>query len=170
MIERRNEAPLRWALLPLRLVVGYGFIVHGLAKWDRGPENLAKLLQQIGAPAPAATAWLVTLLEIFGGLVIFAGLFVAIASIPLIVSMLVAMFTVHLKNGFSSLNTIGLTPDGPVFGQPGYEINLLYIASLLALAFLGPGPLSAGRWLVRRLSPASSASRSDAPSVPDARR
>jgi putative oxidoreductase len=61
--------------------------------------------------------------------------------------MLVAMFTVHLRYGFSSVNTIGLTATGPVFGPPGYEIDLLYVASLVALALLGPGPLSVAGWL-----------------------
>lgn len=61
--------------------------------------------------------------------------------------MLVAMFTVQLHYGFSSVNTIGLNATGPIFGPPGYEINLLYIASLIALALRGPGPLSVERWL-----------------------
>jgi putative oxidoreductase len=67
---------------------------------------------------------------------------VVLFSVPLIGSMLVAMFQVQLRYGFSAVNTIGLTPDGPVFGPPGYEINLLYIAALIALAVFGPGPLS----------------------------
>ena len=70
------------------------------------------------------------------------GAFVAIASIPLILSMLGAMLTVNIKYGFSAVNTIGLTPDGPQFGPPGYEINLLYIAGLVALILGGAGPLS----------------------------
>ena len=151
MIEPRNGAlPRRWAVLPLRLIVGFGFIAHGAAKWSRGPENFGKLLDQIGAPLPTATAWVVTLVEVFGGLAILAGAFVAIASIPLIVSMLVAMFTVQLRYGFSAVNTIGLTPSGPVFGPPGYEINLLYIAALLAVALAGPGTWSVDRWRDRR--------------------
>lgn len=143
----------RWALLPLRVVVGCGFIVHGLAKWNRGPANFGKLLRAIGVPAPVPTAWLVTLLEVFGGAAILAGVLVALVSVPLIVSMLVAMFTVHWQYGFSSINTIGLTDSGPVFGPPGYEIDLLYIASLIVLARLGPGPLSLGAWLRGRFTP-----------------
>ena len=139
----------RWALRPLRLIVGYGFMAHGYAKLTRGPEHFGQLLQQIGVPMPAAAAWIVTLLELFGGLAIVLGIFVAIVSIPLIVSMLVAMLTVQLRYGFSSVNTIGLTPSGPLFGPPGYEINLLYIASLVALALLGAGPWSAGGWRQR---------------------
>jgi putative oxidoreductase len=142
--------PRRWALLPLRLIVGVGFMAHGIAKWSRGPEHFGQLLHQIGVPFPAATAWIVTLLEVFGGLALVLGAFVAVVSIPLIVSMLVAMFTVQLRYGFSSVNTIGLTASGPVFGPPGYEINLLYIASLLALALLGSGPLSLAPWPANR--------------------
>ena len=70
------------------------------------------------------------------------GAFVAITSIPLIVSMLGAMFTVNIKYGFSAVNTIGLTPAGPQFAPPGYEINLLYIAGLVVLILGGAGPLS----------------------------
>lgn len=139
-----------WAALPLRLVVGYGFLAHGVAKWSRGPAGFARLLHQVGVPLPEPTAYLVTLLEVFGGLALLTGAFVALVSIPLVVSMLVAMFTVQLRYGFSSVNTIGLTPAGPVFGPPGYEINLLYIAALIAIAGLGPGPWSLDGWRARR--------------------
>ena len=108
------------------------------------------MLDQIGAPLPEATAWVSTLIEILGGLAILAGAFVAVVSVPLIVMMLVAMFTVHLRYGFSAINTIGLTADGPQFGQPGYEVNLLYIAALLALILGGAGPFSIDRLLARR--------------------
>ena len=137
----------RWALVALRVVVGGGFIVHGLAKWNRGPAKFGNLLHVLGVPAPVPTAWLVTLLEIFGGAAILAGVLVALVSIPLIVSMLVAMFTVHWQYGFSAINTIGLTATGPKFGPPGYEVDLLYIGALIALALLGPGPLSLQAWL-----------------------
>jgi putative oxidoreductase len=136
--------------VPLRLVIGYGFMAHGWAKWSRGPEAFAKLLQHVGVPLPQLAARVVTLLELFGGLAILAGAFVAVVSVPLALSMLVAMFKVQLPYGFSSVNTIGLTASGPAFGPPGYEINLLYIASLLGLALCGPTPLSVDRWLARR--------------------
>jgi putative oxidoreductase len=142
----------RWGLVPLRLVVGFGFLAHGWAKWSRGPAAFAKLLAQIGVPLPQVTAWVVTLTEILGGIALMLGALVAIVSLPLIVSMLVAMFTVQLRFGFSSVNTIGLTPEGPVFGPPGYEINLLYIGALVALATAGPSPgqPASGPWRPRR--------------------
>src|SRR5499427_4338146 len=151
MFKLPKEAPWRqWAPLPLRLVIGYGFMAHGWAKLSRGPAEFAKQLEQIGAPLPEVTAWASTLIEVLGGLAILAGAFVAAVSIPLIVMMLVAMFTVHLRYGFSAINTIGLTADGPQFGPPGYEVNLLYIAGLLALILGGAGPFSIDRLLARR--------------------
>ena len=142
----------RWRLLPLRVVIGYGFLAHGLAKWSRGPAGFAAMLQQLGVPLPHVTAWVVTLVEVTGGLAILVGLCIPLASVPLAASMLVAMFTVHIHFGFSAVNTIGLTRSGPVFGPPGYEINLLYIAGLAVLAFAGPSPWSVDRWRQRQLA------------------
>src|SRR5262249_29118433 len=98
MFKLPNEALWRqWAPVPLRLVIGYGFVAHGWAKLSRGPAGFANLLEHIGAPLPLATAWASTLLEILGGLAILAGAFVVAVSLPLIIMMLVAMFTVHLR-------------------------------------------------------------------------
>jgi putative oxidoreductase len=148
--ERKQNALLGWTVIPVRLVLGYGFMVHGWAKWSRGPAGFARLLEQIGVPFPNVSAWFVTLLELFGGFAILAGALIAVVSIPLIVSLLVAMFTVHLKYGFSSINTIGLTPSGPVFGPPGFEVDLLYIAGLLVLLMNGPGKFSIDYALAQR--------------------
>ena len=147
-LEKMNFSS-RWTLLPLRLVIGVGFLAHGLAKWNRGPAKFAVLLLHTGVPFPLLTAWLVTGLEVFGGVALILGLLVTIVSIPLLVSMVVAIATVQGHYGFSSVNTVGLTPSGPLFGPPGYEINLLYIAGLLALALSGPSALSIDRLLMR---------------------
>jgi putative oxidoreductase len=143
MFKPQSDAWWRpWAPLPLRMVIGFGFIAHGWAKLSRGPAEFARLLEQVGASLPELTAWVSTLIELLGGLAILAGAFIAVVSVPLMVMMLVAMFTVHLRYGFSAINTIGLTADGPQFGPPGYEVNLLYIAGLLALVLGGAGPWS----------------------------
>jgi putative oxidoreductase len=136
----------QWAPLPLRLVIGYGFIAHGWAKLSRGPAGFARLLDQIGAPLPEVTAWVSTLIEILGGLAILAGAFVAAVSVPLIVLMLVAMFTVHLRYGFSAINTIGLTADGPQFGPPGYEVKCPLISGCTRFSGFGE---PAGFWGLR---------------------
>ena len=149
-MTRSSMLPRSWALLPLRVIVGAGFLAHGMAKWHRGPDKFAKLLQLIGTPSPLVTAWLVTGLEVLGGLAIIIGAFVLLASIPLFISMVVAMLTIHVHYGFSAVNTVGLTATGPVFGPPGYEINLLYMCALAALALVGPGALSVDQWLRSR--------------------
>src|SRR5215472_8424437 len=138
----KGERWRRWVPIPIRMMLGVGFMAHGWAKWSRGPAVFAELLKQARVPLPLASAWLITLLEILGGLALLIGAFVAIVSVPLIFSMLGAMFTVNIKYGFSAVNTIGLTPKGPQLGPPGYEINLLYIAGLLVLILGGAGPLS----------------------------
>jgi len=124
----------------------------------------AELLKQAHVPLPLANAWLVTLLEIFGGLALLTGAFVAIVSVPLIFSMLGAMFTVNIKFGFSAVKTLGLTPDGPKLGPPGYEINLLYIACLVVLILVGAGPWSIDA-LRRRRRRSSSVSKLHGQSV-----
>lgn len=134
--------PLRWALLPIRVVVGLGFLAHGLAKWNRGPAKFAVLLHQLGIPLPLTAAWTTTATELLGGSALLIGLWVTVACIPLVATMLVAMLTIHVHYGFSAVNTVGLTAAGPQFGPPGYEINLLYIAILAALAVSGPTALS----------------------------
>ena len=57
----------------------------------------------------------------------------------MIVVLMVAIVTVHLPNGFSSIKLIGYNSSGAHFGQPGYETDLLYLAGLLALSFSAPG-------------------------------
>jgi DoxX len=70
----------RWAPIPLRLIVGYGFMEHGFAKLARGPDSFPAILHAIGVPAPHLMAWATILVEIFGGLAILLGAFVVLAS------------------------------------------------------------------------------------------
>src|SRR6516162_2864731 len=137
----------RWPLLPLRLMVGFGFMEHGLA---RGPDAFANILQAMGVPEPHFMAWATILVEILGGLAVILGAFVTLASLPMAAVLLVAMFTVHLPYGFSSIKIQAVTAAGAQFGPPGYEVDLLYLACLAALVLGGPGPLAIGgpsrRW------------------------
>jgi putative oxidoreductase len=93
---------------------------------------------------------MVMLLEIFGGLAVLVGIFVILACIPMLCTMVVALFTVHLRYGFSAAHTIGLDASGPILGPPGYELSLLYIAALLALALSRPSALSVDGWRAHR--------------------
>jgi putative oxidoreductase len=132
----------RWALIPLRLIVGFGFMEHGFAKLTRGPEAFAAILQAMSVPAPHFMAWATIVTELLGGLAILAGAFVSIVSLPMTALLLVAIFTVHLQYGFSSIKLLGVTAAGAQFGPPGYECDLLYLACLAALVLGGSGPLA----------------------------
>ena len=138
------EVMKRWAPIPLRLIVGFGFMQHGYAKLVKGPETFASILHALSVPAPHFMAWTTILTELLGGLAILLGAFVTLASIPMAVLLLVAIFTVHLPYGFSSLKLMAVTADGAQFGKPGYECDLLYLACLLTLVMAGPGPLAIG--------------------------
>jgi putative oxidoreductase len=48
---------VRWAPIPLRLIVGYGFMAHGFAKLSRGAEAFANILHALGVPAAHFMAW-----------------------------------------------------------------------------------------------------------------
>lgn len=134
-----------YAPVPVRVMLAIGFLYHGLPKFGSDHEGFVGMLQGIGVPAPGLMSWVVALVEVAGGLALLLGVWVAIAAVPLIVNMLVAMFTVHLPNGFNFLNITGMTDAGPQFGMPGVEVNLLYLAGLLSLVFSGAGALSVER-------------------------
>jgi putative oxidoreductase len=142
-IDLISRSPIaRWAPVPLRLIVGYGFMEHGFAKLARGLDAFPTILQALGVPAPHLMGWLTILVEIFGGLAVLLGALVPLASIPMAAVLLVAMFTVHLPYGFSSIKLQGVTAAGAQFGPPGFETNLLYLACLVALVLGGSGPLA----------------------------
>jgi putative oxidoreductase len=139
----------RWAPWPLRLIVGFGFMEHGFAKLSRGPQAFAAILHALGVPAPDLMARLTILIEIGGGLAVLLGGLVVLAAMPMAAVLLVAMFTVHLPYGFSSIKLIAVTDAGAQFGPPGYECNLLYLACLSTLVLAGPGPFAIDNILKR---------------------
>lgn len=134
-----------WAAIPLRLIVGYGFMEHGYAKLVRGPEWFATILHALNVPHPHLMSWLTILTELIGGAAVLAGAFIRLASVPMITVLLVAMFSVHLRYGFSSIKLMAITPTGARFGPTGYECDLLYIACLVALVLGGSGPIAIDR-------------------------
>lgn len=136
----------RWAPVPLRLVIGYGFLQHGVAKLLKGPDSFAAILAALRVPAPHVMAWATIATELVGGFALLLGAFVTLVSIPMAAVLLVAIFRVHLPYGFSSIKLVAVTAGSARFGPVGYETNLLYLASLLCLVLSGAGPLS----LVRR--------------------
>jgi putative oxidoreductase len=142
-----------WYAIPLRLIVGYGFMAHGYAKLARGPDVFANILHALGTPMPLFLAWATIAVELLGGLAVLLGALIPLASIPMSVLLLVAIFTVHLPYGFSSIKLQSVTAAGAQFGPPGYETDLLYLAALVALVLDGSGPLALDRLLRRRAAP-----------------
>jgi putative oxidoreductase len=123
---------------------------HGFAKLSRGPDSFAIVLHAIGVPAPHLMAWLTTLIEIFGGLAVLSGTLIPLASLPMAAVLLVAVFTVHLPYGFSSIKLMSVTAGRAQFGPPGYECDLLYLACLAALVIGGSGPMAIDGYFRRK--------------------
>ena len=91
---------------------------HGDAKIARGPEKYASILHALGMPAPDLLAWATILVELFGGLAVFLGFFIPLATIPMAILLLVAIFTVHLPNGFSSIKLVSVDALGRISVSP----------------------------------------------------
>ena len=140
----------RWSVMPLRVIVGYGFMAHGYAKVMNGPDHFAASLHALGVPAPQLLAWVTIGFELLGGLAILIGAWIPFVSVPLAVILFVAAITVHLPYGFSSIKLRAVTAAGPQFGPPGYETNLLYLAALVTLVLGGSGPLAVDVLLARK--------------------
>jgi len=147
---RMKVAP--YAGIPLRLIVGYGFLAHGLAKWSRGPEVFAEILRATGVPMAQLMAWVTIATELVAGVAFLAGAFVPFVSIPALILLAVAIFTVHLPYGFSSIKLLSVNEGRAQFGPPGYECDLLYIACIVALVLIGPTPWSVDNYRHRSVS------------------
>ena len=152
--------PTAWYALPLRLIVGFGFMQHGYAKLARGPDDFVNILHAIGVPAALLVGWATIAVEIIGGLLIFLGAFVPLATIPMVIVLLAAIVTVHLPNGFSSIKLQSFDVAGAHFGPPGYETDLLYLSGAYRAVF-GRRRSTVSRWtleqIVRRRAAATSA-------------
>lgn len=116
-------------LLILRVTVGLIFLTHGWPKLMNGAAETAGFFGQLGIPAPAATAWLITLLEVAGGVALIVGAFVSIVAVLFVVHMATGIFLVHLSNGWYVIGG----------GQGGAEFNVLLIAALVTLLLAGSG-------------------------------
>jgi putative oxidoreductase len=125
-----------WAPIPLRLALGFGMIYHGLPKVQDAAarEQLTGMLTGSGVPLPDITTWIVAGLELGGGILLILGALTRLVSALMIIEMLVAIYLVHLPSGF-------VAPPGSE-GPPGYELNVMYIAGLLALLIGGAGRYS----------------------------
>ena len=146
---RISSAMQRYAALPLRAIAGGGFIQHGWAKIVKGPDAFAAILQALHVPFPHLSAYLTISVELLGGIALLFGAFITWASVPVIVVLLTAIFTVHFPYGFSSIKIKAIVDGRAQFGPPGYECDLLYIACILALLLLNPSPWSIDSYRLR---------------------
>src|SRR4030095_15162806 len=89
-LDSSSRFPIaRWAPLPLRLIVGFGFMQHGFSKLTRGSDAFATILHALGVPAPHFMAWLTTLIETLRGLAVILCAFVTLVRLPLSAPLLV---------------------------------------------------------------------------------
>ena len=133
--------------LPLRLMLGFGFLVHGYPKLftAEGHGSLAGTLSGLQIPIPVLSAYLIGAFEFFGGILLILGVAVRIVSALGVAEMLVAAAAVHAGAGFHFMNVVGVTESGLQYGLPGYEVNLLYLAGFLSLMLSGPGRIALPR-------------------------
>ena len=122
--------------LLVRLFVGYFFFETGWAK----AQHLDAMTERFvgwGIPYPAFSVVLSVYTELVGGALLVLGLCTRLASIPLLINMLVALFTVNIRN-VSGLDEF-VELDTP-----------LYALFFLWLLFTGPGRVSLDHLLWRR--------------------
>ena len=134
--------PGSWYAIPLRLIVGFGFIQHGYAKLARGPEDFIGVLHAMGLPSSFLLGWLTIIVELVGGLMILVGALIPLATLPMVIVLFVAIITVHLPNGFSSIKLQSYDAGGAHFGQPGYETDLLSLSSVSQSYTIHPSSLT----------------------------
>src|SRR5882757_10716731 len=140
---RQWDVAARWAPVPLRLI--------GMASWNMASPNspgarkaFATILHAIGVPAPHLMAWSTILIEVLGGLAVILGAFVTLVSVPMAVVLLVAVFTVHLPYGFSSIKLMAVTAAGAQFGR---RVTKLTCCTSLASRPLSWEVLGPWRWM-----------------------
>jgi putative oxidoreductase len=121
-------------LLILRVVIGLTLAAHGAQKvfgwWGgSGMSGWIQVVTRLRVRPAAPWAWVAALSELGGGLTLALGLLSPLGNLAIAGAMLVAVATVHWPNGF--WNT-----------KRGYEFNLTLLASVAALALIGPGTYS----------------------------
>lgn len=123
-----GSATKSWGIALLRIVVGITFLMHGGQKLFMGFQNVAGFLGSVGIPLPTLAGVVLTLVEFVGGIALILGLLTRYAAALLAVDMLVAIITVHAKNGFFA-------------SSGGVEFPLLLLVANINLILAGAGAL-----------------------------
>ncbi|MFN4363706.1 DoxX family protein [Chryseobacterium hispalense] len=132
MVGKLSDLPL----LLIRLVLAYGFYNPAMMKL-KDINSIADWFSSINIPFPLVNAYLAAGTEISGVILLTLGLFTRIISVPLIITMIVAIITVHWENGFEA-------------GENGYEIPLYYLIMLFTLIVYGSGRISLDHILFKK--------------------
>lgn len=122
----------------IRLALAYGFYMPAMMKWGN-INGIAEWFGSMGIPMPTLNAYLAASTEMAAVILLPLGLATRLISIPLMITMVVAIVTVHLGNGFNA-------------GDNGFEIPLYYLLMLLLLLITGPGKISIDYLIKRRLT------------------
>jgi len=129
LFKSPSQRQVAIGLTVLRVVLGATFIAHGAQKlFVMGLPAISGGFAQMGIPMAGFFGPFVSLVEFFGGIAIVLGLLTRITGLALAVNMVVAMLSVHLKNGF--------------FNPNGVEFPLALFGMSVALMTMGAGPLS----------------------------
>lgn len=137
-ITGQLEALKSIPLFIIRLVLAYGF--YGPATMKLGNiQGIADWFGSMGFPFPLLNAYLATVTETLGVGLLLLGLGTRIISIPLMITMLVAIFAVHFQNGFAA-------------GDNGFEIPLYYLVMLFTLLVYGGGKISVDQLIFNKIN------------------
>ena len=138
LFQTPNRRQTDAALAVLRVVLGVIFILHGGQKlFVYGLDGVTGSFAQMGIPAAGFFGPLVAFVEFFGGIAIVLGLITRLAALGVGATMVVAILTVHLKQGF--------------FNPGGVEFPLALLASAIALVVAGAGAYSVDAVIGKRI-------------------
>jgi putative oxidoreductase len=129
-MNQSSDATLAtWALVPLRVVVGITFLMHGYQKlFEIGHSGTTEILHWVGIPFAPMFAVVLMIVEPLGALAILFGAFARWAGAVLAIEMVVAILTARLKGGF--------------FTPTGYEFEMVLCGACVTIALLGSGGMS----------------------------
>lgn len=128
MVEKITSNFQSLALFFARLTVAYGFYEPAMNKW-KNINDVAAWFGTLGIPYPTLNAYAAVITESLGVVLLTLGLLTRIISVPLIVVMLVAIFTVHFEHGFAAADN-------------GFEIPFYYMLFLMLFMSFGAGKIS----------------------------
>jgi putative oxidoreductase len=122
-----------YAPLVVRVLAGVIMAAHGWQKLQGGPSGFGQALAGLGVPLPQLMAYVVTLVELIGGVLLIVGLLSRLAALLLTIDLVMAILLIKVNIGLLS------PTDGSGVGA---ELELALIAGFLVVLLAEPGRLS----------------------------